>query len=39
MGSVYKGAYYYWLTEDGKDYQTTMLDVVDYSIKNGIPYR
>ena len=35
----FKGAYYYWITEDGKDYQTTILDIVDYSIKSGIPYR
>lgn len=33
------GAYYYWITEEGKDYQATILDVVEYSAKNGIPFK
>lgn len=33
------GAYYYWITEDEKDYQTTIVDVVKTSNKTLIPYR
>ncbi|XP_059154794.1 uncharacterized protein LOC131940186 isoform X2 [Physella acuta] len=33
------GAYYYYHTEDSKDYETTLLDVKHYSIESKIPYR
>ena len=33
------GAYYYWLTETGKNYEDTMIDVVANSIAEEIPYK
>ncbi|CAK8679724.1 unnamed protein product [Clavelina lepadiformis] len=32
------GAYYYYHTEEGKNYETTMLDVVEYAKSTDIPY-
>jgi len=36
---VYSGAYYYYNTEDGKNYEQTMLDVRDYAHTKNIPYK
>jgi hypothetical protein len=33
------GAYYYYLTEPGKTYEQTIVDVWEYSRARGIPYR
>jgi len=37
--STDNGAYYYYLTEDGKNYEETMVDIKAYADKEGIPYR
>ncbi len=33
------GAYYYWLTEKEKNYETTVLDVVRFSQELNIPFK
>ena len=33
------GAYYYYLTEPGKNYEETILALKDYSVKEEIPYK
>jgi hypothetical protein len=33
------GAYYYWLTEQGKTYQDTIFDVITHVSDNNIPFR
>lgn len=33
------GAFYYYNTEDGKNYQQTILDVKTYAEKMKLPYR
>ena len=37
--STDNGAYYYYTTELGKNYQETMLDVASYAKRENIPYR
>ena len=37
--STDNGAYYYYLTEENKTYEDTMIDVKKYADKVGIPYR
>ena len=32
------GAYYYWLTESNKNYEETILDVIESSKNNKIPF-
>ena len=33
------GAYYYYKTQPGKDYEATIMDMRLFSIERGIPYR
>lgn len=37
--STDNGAFYYYLTEHGKNYEDTLLDVHKYSVSQGIPYK
>lgn len=45
--NIYKGAYYYYQTEDGipgkfgdgKNYEDTLIDVKKYADANAIPYK
>lgn len=37
--STDNGAYYYYKTEDGKNYQETIIDVYKYAVKEKIPYK
>lgn len=37
--STDNGAYYYYLTEQGKNYEQTMLDIATYAAQESIPYR
>jgi len=39
MKFVYKGAYYYYVTEKGQTYEETLLAVDKYAKDSNIPYR
>jgi hypothetical protein len=39
MSSFVSGAYYYYKTEDGKNYQETILDLKAYTVAANIPIR
>ena len=37
--STDNGAFYYYNTEKGKNYEETMIDIQKYSVQKGIPYK
>ena len=37
--SVCQGAYYYYKTEEGKNYEETILDLKQYTLEQRVPIR